>query len=168
MKETCAPLQPSCTLAPRQSLGRWGMLSPHLLQGPCLLSLKTSPAVCSWSLPSLYSLLISTSLSHRGRLIIALGTCDTGRGGGRIPVGLDVLLKTSRMLRDNSLVPTERGQFLQLGSYLGMIWGLAFMLEAGKWTEDTPKPSTTSTCELRKGLYQVSWLLSSPICKMRF
>lgn len=109
MKEMCAPLQPSCTLAPRQSLGRWGMLSSHLLQGPCLLSLKTSAAVCSWSLPSLYSLLISTSLSHRGRLIIAFGTCDTGRGGGRIPMGLDVLLKTSRMLRDNSLVPNREG-----------------------------------------------------------
>lgn len=135
-----APLRPSCTLAPRQSLGRWGMLSPHLLQGPSLLSQKASVAACSWDPPSVSSLLISTLLRHRGRLIIAFRTCDTGRGGGRIPVGFDVLLKTSRMLRDGSLVPTERGQFLQLGSYLGTIWGPDSMLEAGKWTEDTPKP----------------------------
>lgn len=75
-------------------------------------------------------------------------------------MGLDVLLKTSRMLRDDSLVPTERGQFLQLGSYLGMIWGPVSY--AGGREVDRggyPKASPTSTCELCKGV--ISSLLAT-------
>lgn len=138
------------------------MLSPHLLQGPSLLSLKASATACTWGLPSLYSLLISTSLSHGGLLIIAFGTCDTGWGGGRIPGGLDVLLKTSRMLRD------ERGHFLQLGSYLWTIWGPVSMLEAGKWTEDTPKPVPPLLVSCVRGYISSLLIPSSLICKMRF
>lgn len=67
-------------------------------------------------------------------------------------MGLDVLLKTSRMLRDNSLVPTERGQFLQLGSYLGDDMGPSLYAGGREVDRGYPKASPTSTCELCKGV----------------
>lgn len=159
-------LQPSCAVD-IQACGECYLVTPIFLQGTSLPQWKDSAAAGLWGPPSRYSAHLYLPQPSRAvdNCIRELQPRQGRRQNSRV---IGCPFKNFKSALRQFACLHRWGKFLQLGSHLGKKWGPDSVLEPGKWTEDTSNPVSTSACELCKGLYLVSWLLSSPIFKVRF